>query len=129
MRHFQHAQYGAEEAPATSGHTIRWAYAYDFIVRVLTLNRESALREETLRLAGIERGATVLDVGCGTGSLTLRAKALAGSEGQVYGIDAAPEMIATAQRKAQRRGAQGAQVTFQVGVIEALDFADGTFDR
>jgi ubiquinone/menaquinone biosynthesis C-methylase UbiE len=126
MHHFQHAQHGVEEAPATSGNTIRWAYAYDFIVRVLTLNRESALREETLRLAGIERGASVLDVGCGTGSLTLRAKALAGSEGQVYGIDAAPEMIARARRKAQ---AAGAQVTFQVGVIEALYFADGTFDR
>ena len=126
MSHFLKMWHGVDDAPQTNGNTIRWAFAYDFVVRVLTLNREGAMREESVRLAGIERGATVLDVGCGTGSLTLRAKTLAGSEGQVYGIDAAPEMIATARRKAQ---AAGAQVNFQVGVIEALEFADGTFDR
>jgi demethylmenaquinone methyltransferase/2-methoxy-6-polyprenyl-1,4-benzoquinol methylase/phosphoethanolamine N-methyltransferase len=129
MHQFHNAQHGVEPAPATSGHTIRWAYAYDLVVRVLTLNREGALRDETLQLAGIAPGASVLDVGCGTGSLTLRAAALAGSDGQVYGIDAAPAMIAKARRKAQRPGVQGAPVTFQVGVIEALDFAAGTFDR
>ena len=126
MSHFLKMWHGVHDAPQTSGNTIRWAFAYDFVVRVLTLNREGAMREETVRLAGIERGATVLDVGCGTGSLTLRANTLAGSEGQVYGIDAAPEMIATARSKAQ---AAGAEVNFQVGVIEALEFADGTFDR
>jgi demethylmenaquinone methyltransferase/2-methoxy-6-polyprenyl-1,4-benzoquinol methylase/phosphoethanolamine N-methyltransferase len=126
MSHFLKLWHGVDDAPRTSGNTIRWAFAYDFVVRVLTLNREGAMRDETVRLAGIERGMTVLDVGCGTGSLTLRATTLAGSEGQVYGIDAAPEMIAAARSKAQ---AAGAQVNFQVGVIEALEFADGTFDR
>jgi demethylmenaquinone methyltransferase/2-methoxy-6-polyprenyl-1,4-benzoquinol methylase/phosphoethanolamine N-methyltransferase len=126
MSHFFKALHSTGDAPATTGRTIRWAYAYDFVVRVLTLNRESALRAETIRLAGIERGATVLDVGCGTGSITLRAAALTGAEGRVYGIDAAPEMIAAARRKAHTAGVQ---VNFQVGVIEGLDFADATFDR
>jgi ubiquinone/menaquinone biosynthesis C-methylase UbiE len=115
-----------EHAPATSGRTIRWAFAYDFVVRLLSLNRENALREETIRLAQIDPGAAVLDVGCGTGTLTLRAKAVAGSTGRVCGIDAATEMIAQARKKAQKAGAQ---VEFQVGVIEALEYADGTFDR
>jgi ubiquinone/menaquinone biosynthesis C-methylase UbiE len=126
MSHFLKMWHGVDDAPQTSGNTIRWAFAYDFVVRVLTLNGEGAMREESVRLAGIERGMTVLDVGCGTGSLTLRAKTFAGSEGQVHGIDAAPEMIAAARSKAQ---AAGAQVNFRVGVIEALDYADGTFDR
>ncbi len=126
--HFHKARHEQEHehAPATTGRTIRWAFAYDFVVRMLSLNRENALREETIRLAQIDPGATVLDVGCGTGTLTLRAKAAAGSTGRVCGIDAAPEMIAQARRKAQKAGVQ---VEFEAGVIEALDFADGTFDR
>lgn len=126
VSHFHKTRHAHEHAPTTTGRTIRWAFAYDFVVRILSLNRENALREETIRLAQIEPGATVLDVGCGTGTLTLRAKAAAGSTGRVYGVDAAPEMIAQARRKAQKAGAQ---VEFRAGVIEALDFADGTFDR
>ncbi len=124
--HFHKTRHEHEHAPATTGRTIRWAFAYDFVVRILSLNREDALREETIRLAQIASGATVLDVGCGTGTLTLRAKAAVGSTGRVCGIDAAPEMIAQARRKAQKAGMQ---VEFKPGVIEALDFADCTFDR
>jgi len=126
VSHFHKARGEHEHAPATRGHTIRWAFAYDFVVRILSLNREGALREETIRLAQIAPGASVLDVGCGTGTLTLRARAAAGSTGRVCGVDAAPEMIAQARRKAQKAGAQ---VEFQAGVVEALEFADGTFDR
>lgn len=126
VNHFHQTRHEHEHAPATGGRTIRWAFAYDFVVRLLSLNREDALREETIRLAQIAPGASVLDVGCGTGTLTLRAKAAAGSTGRVCGVDAAPEMIAQARKKAQKAAAQ---VEFQAGVVEALEFADGTFDR
>ena len=126
VSHFHQTRHEHEHATATSGRTIHWAFAYDFVVRLLSLNRENALRDETIRLAQIAPGATVLDVGCGTGTLTLRAKTAAGSTGRVCGVDAAPEMIAQARKKAQKAGTQ---VEFQTGVIEALGFADGTFDR
>jgi len=113
-----------EAAPETRGNTIRWAKYYDRFVRLLTLGRENALREETIRVAAIQPGETVLDVGCGTGSLTLLAKAAAGTQGKVYGIDAAPEMIHVAHQKV----AQQHEVSFQVGLIEALQFPDATFD-
>lgn len=102
--HFHKARHEYEHAPTTTGRTIRWAFAYDFVVRILSLNREHALREETIRLAQIDPGATVLDVGCGTGTLTLRAKTAAGSTGRVCGVDAAPEMIAQARRRHRRQG-------------------------
>jgi demethylmenaquinone methyltransferase/2-methoxy-6-polyprenyl-1,4-benzoquinol methylase/phosphoethanolamine N-methyltransferase len=111
--------------PATRGNVIRWAYAYDTAVKVLSFNRDRAFRDKTISLATIEQGQTVLDVGCGTGELTLRAKAAAGPSGMVFGIDPAPEMIDVAQRKVARKHVD---VKFQVGVIEALDFPDQTFD-
>lgn len=112
-------------APITRGSVIRWASSYDTLVKVLTFNRDRPFREKTIALATIQQGQTVLDVGCGTGELTLRAKASAGQAGKVYGIDPAQEMITVAQRKVARKNID---VKFQVGVIEALDFPDQTFD-
>jgi demethylmenaquinone methyltransferase/2-methoxy-6-polyprenyl-1,4-benzoquinol methylase/phosphoethanolamine N-methyltransferase len=114
-----------QEAPITTGKTIRWAHHYDFVVKLLTFGRQDALRQQTIRYASIPNGATVLDVGCGTGTLTLLAKAGAGKQGKVYGIDASPEMIHVAQQKALQRQSQ---VDFQTGLIESLPFSDATFD-
>ena len=109
----------------TRGRTISWGFAYDHVIRLLTLNRENALRASTLQVADIHPGDVILDVGCGTGTLTLRAKTKTGQEGSAFGIDASPQMIEVARRKASNTRSD---VTFKVGVIEALDFADDTFD-
>lgn len=112
-------------APVTRGRTIRWAGFYDWMVKALTLNREGAMRAEMLDRAGLQPSERVLDVGCGTGELALRAAARVGAAGAVTGIDAAPEMIAVARRKA---GRAQPSVEFRVGLIEALDFPDQAFD-
>jgi demethylmenaquinone methyltransferase/2-methoxy-6-polyprenyl-1,4-benzoquinol methylase/phosphoethanolamine N-methyltransferase len=125
MHGSDHAHNPEQTAPITQGRTIRWASHYDFVVSLLTLGRENTLRRQTLQQAAITRSETVLDVGCGTGTLTLLAKTEAGDRGQVYGMDASPEMIAVARQKALQ---QQREVDFQTGAIEALPFADGTFD-
>ena len=67
----------------------------------------------------------LLDVGCGTGSLSIAAKQSLTADGTVVGIDPSSNMINLAQQKA---GKAGVEVDFQVGVIENLEFEDGKFD-
>ncbi len=112
-------------APTTRGNTIRWASHYDLVVKLLTLGTENALRNKTIQQAALQRGEHVLDVGCGTGTLTLLAKDQVGPQGRVYGIDAASEMITVAQNKANE---QKREVIFQTEAIEAMSFPNNTFD-
>lgn len=114
-----------EAAPATTGHLIHWAWLYDAVVRVISFGRDRAIRRWTVAQAAIRPGESVLDVGCGTGDLTLAARAQTGAAGSVVGLDASPEMIAVARRKAARKRAD---VDFRVGLIEATGFPDRTFD-
>ncbi|MCB0210329.1 MAG: methyltransferase domain-containing protein [Anaerolineae bacterium] len=111
-------------AVETKGRLIRWASLYDWVAHLL-LGDERAFRQTTVALAQVKPGDTVLDVGCGTGSLALVAQEQVGPTGSVYGIDASPEMIAIAQQKATQTESN---VTFQVDVIERLSFPDNQFD-
>lgn len=111
--------------PRTAGRTIHWASQYDLITGLLGLGVNRANSRMVIELASIKPGDRVLDVGCGTGNLTLTAHTYAGSSGKVYGIDASPEMIQVAKQKASR---SRREVIFDVGLIEKLAFPDATFD-
>ena len=89
------------------------------------VGRERAFREKLLRFARLQPGETVLDVGCGTGSLAIAAKMQVGPAGKVYGIDASPEILARARKKARKAGVE---VTFEQAPGQALPFPDGHFD-
>jgi demethylmenaquinone methyltransferase/2-methoxy-6-polyprenyl-1,4-benzoquinol methylase/phosphoethanolamine N-methyltransferase len=119
----QHAH--VESAPQTTGNVIHWANRYDFVVQFLALGQARRLRRRTIEFAQVAPGERVLDVGCGTGDLTLLAKKYADSTGQVCGIDPSPEMIEVACRKAARAQAD---VDFRVGVIERLPYPDVSFN-
>ena len=114
------------EFPAqTEGRLIRWASFYDVSVNIMTLGHADRLRLLTLDQALLKHGESILDVGCGTGGVTIPAKIRVGENGSAAGIDPAPEMIAVAHRKAKRAGIE---IDFRVGVIESLPFPDETFD-
>lgn len=123
MAHHFHS-HSAEQPAQTEGALIRWAPYYDLVTDVMTLGQAHRLRKATVEQALIRPGDSVLDVGCGTGEVTLPAKMRA-SEGNVYGIDPAPEMIAVARKKAARKGLD---IEFRVAVIEALPFPDASMD-
>lgn len=76
-------------------------------------------------LPHLRSGFSVLDCGCGVGSITLDlAEQVA--PGQVVGIDVDEDQLAVARQRAGERGL--ANVAFQQGNVYALTFADGTFD-
>ena len=123
MTHHSHS-HTVEHPAQTTGNLIRWAPYYDLAVSVTTLGQARRLRKMTVDTALIQPGNTVLDVGCGTGEVTLLAKTRA-KDGNAYGIDPAPEMISVARGKAARRKLD---IDFRVGVIEALPFPDASID-
>lgn len=121
-----HSHTHSHETPAqTEGRLIRWATFYDTFTTILTLGHAGRLRTMTVDLAQLKPGESVLDVGCGTGGVTLPAKQHVGNNGQVAGIDPAPEMIAVARKKATRAGLE---IDFRIGVIESLPYPDASFD-
>ncbi len=111
--------------PQTSGATLHHASQYDRHTRWMGLGVNGSNSRMVVEMAQIKPGDHVLDIGCGTGSLTLTAKRFAGASGSVCGIDASPEMIAEARKKAMR---SGSEVDFKVGLIEKLPYPDASFD-
>jgi ubiquinone/menaquinone biosynthesis C-methylase UbiE len=112
-------------APKTTGRTIHSAFLYDLLLWFVSVGGEQKFRGKALDLAELQPGESVLDVGCGTGTLAIAAKRRVGREGSVCGIDASPEMIARAEKKA-RKG--GMEVQFKKMLAEALSFSDAQFD-
>src|SRR6202162_5456001 len=76
------------------------------IIRQMFAPVTQALVEDGL----IGSGNTVLDIASGPGEPALTIAALVGSEGEVFGIDPAPEMVEAARRAAERLGVRDAQL-------------------
>src|SRR5215216_5615252 len=115
---FHHVTHSADSnaPPSKPGLVVHWAARYDALLTILTLGRERRFREQLLQLAHLEPGESVLDMGCGTGTLAIAAKRKVGGSSVVHGIDPSPEMIARAHRKARRVLKPG-------GRLLAVDFA------
>lgn len=109
--------------PRTPGIVFHWPRAYDLVAWMLMPGR--AFREKLIDLSSVAPGESVLDVGCGTGTLATAVKRRLGRASSVHGIDASPEMIERARRKARRAGVS---VDFANAVAESLPFQDASFD-
>ena len=85
----------------------------------------AALTEAVIELAAPRAGEHVLDIGCGSGTTTLKLSALVGSKGYVLGIDISRPMLGIARRRAveARSGAQ-----FVEDDVTDYDFEPGSFD-
>jgi SAM-dependent methyltransferase len=98
-------------------------------------HHESVLRSHRWRTAEnsaayllplLEEGMTLLDVGCGPGTITMDLAALVGPRGRVTGLDTGEAALAPARAEAERRGTTN--VDLRVGDVLAIDVPDDSFD-
>jgi ubiquinone/menaquinone biosynthesis C-methylase UbiE len=85
--------------------------------------------EHALRLAGVQPGMRVLDVGCGPGDVSFVAARLVGSTGTVLGVDASSDVVELARARAAERGLS--TVKFEQTTIAniAVDEVDAVIGR
>jgi ubiquinone/menaquinone biosynthesis C-methylase UbiE len=94
---------------------------YDLLTTVLGVRK---VHRTLIDQAGLAAGQRVLEIGCGTGNLAIRAKR-AEPGVDLVGSDPDPLALARAQRKA--RGLEG--IRFERGYAQRLPYPDATFDR
>ncbi len=96
---------------------------YDPLGKLALRNEQT--RGELVRRAALTAGDRVLDLGCGTGSLSVMIQRKHPAV-QLSALDPDEKALARARRKAEQAGFA---IRFEQGFGDALPFADGAFDR
>lgn len=96
---------------------------YDRGLRMLTLGRLDGVYDRLISFVG--DGQRVLDVGCGTGALTLRAAA---KGAWVKGIDVNPQMLEIARSRARQAKLQHRVEWAEMGVAELENEEAASYD-
>ncbi len=96
---------------------------YDSVVRLTT--REDAFKKALVEQSRVSAASRVLDLACGTGTLTVLIKNAA-PDAEVIGIDGDAKILKIAEKKAK---IVGTDVCFDEGMSFALPYQDESFDR
>lgn len=100
---------------------------YDRVNRIITLGLDKRWRWLAARVCLEGKPLRVLDLGCGTGDLTINLALLAEDGVEITGLDYSRPMLELARQKAARAGV-GERVKFVHGEAVPLPFPDGHFD-
>jgi ubiquinone/menaquinone biosynthesis C-methylase UbiE len=111
---------GRRYIPALRFHSL--TPLFDPVVALVA--RERRLKSIVLERAAISAGEQVLDLGCGTGTLAIRA-ATAIPTARVTGLDADPAILERARAKASRAGVE---IHLDHGLAGEMPYEDGRFD-
>lgn len=96
---------------------------YDTVVRLTV--RESIFKKSLVGQANIQNDFQVLDVGCGTATLTILIKK-SFPEVDVRGLDGDQKILEIARKKALK---EDVEIQFEKGMSFDLPYADKSFDR
>jgi ubiquinone/menaquinone biosynthesis C-methylase UbiE len=94
---------------------------YDLLTRLFGFNR---VYDRLIAQAELADGQRILEIGCGTGNLSIRTKR---SQPGVTVIGSDPDPLAL--HRAERKAAQLTGIRFERGYAQRLPYADGEFDR
>src|SRR4030042_943650 len=100
---------------------------YDLVNHVITLGMDNSWRKLAARTCLEENPRRILDLGCGTGDLSIKLAKLAPKDTEIIGLDYSLPMLELAKLKAEKAG-----VSERTGFIDGdaahLPFPDGHFD-
>lgn len=96
---------------------------YDLAIR-LTMP-EATIKRQVVEQSRIRNGHRVLDLGCGTATLTLLIKSIH-PEAKVWGLDGDPRILKIARKKVEKAGIE---ITLNEGMSYELPYPDESFDR
>jgi len=96
---------------------------YDVVLRWIM--QESQFKNELIRQAQIKPGQHILDLGCGTATLTVMVKQ-AYPDATVVGLDGDPAVLRIGQAKAEKAGVL---LALEHGLAGKLPYPDDSFDR
>ena len=100
---------------------------YDLINHIMTFGQDIRWRRLAAKACLEKKPQRVLDLGCGTGDLTINIARSAGKGVEVTGVDFSQPMLELAEKKAAQSGV-GEKVKFVYGEATNLPFPDGHFD-
>jgi ubiquinone/menaquinone biosynthesis C-methylase UbiE len=100
-----------------------WSNEYDNTLG--KVQRHHKLLDLVVKSSNVENGDVVLDVGCGTGLLSL--KFLEKADCLIYGIDNSPEMLEIFKNKIDELNLSK-KISIAFEDAESLNFEDGKFD-
>ena len=102
--------------------SFRWLTPlYDPILKWVM--REETFKRKLVQQANIQPNANVLDLGCGTGTLTVMLKQ-AYPSANITGMDGDPQVLGIAREKSS-----GLNIQWDEGLASALPYPDSAFDR
>ena len=84
----------------------------------------SGMRRAVVGVLGVLHGQSVLDVGCGTGTLAMMVQQ-ANPTARVAGLDGDPQILEIARLKARSRGQD---IEFSEAMSDAMPYPDSSFD-
>lgn len=87
--------------------------------------RESAFKKRLVKQAGILKGRRVLDLGCGTATLTMMMKR-AQPDAKIVGLDGDPKILEIAKSKIEKGGLD---IPLNLGMAFKLPYKNNFFDR
>ncbi|MEM0363662.1 MAG: precorrin-6Y C5,15-methyltransferase (decarboxylating) subunit CbiT [Sulfolobaceae archaeon] len=114
---------------------MRWEYNVPGIPdNYFDRDEEIPMTKEEIRVLALsklrlKRGETVLDIGCGTGSVTIEASLIVGDKGKVYGIDKNEKAINLTRKNAEKFNVLNNIVLIKGEAPEIFLSLDTKFDK